>query len=179
MQARILQMCGKFERAIALFDLALQKDPAFVLALNCKAHLYATLNQLQLAESCFRESLRMAPNDAVTCFNLGYVYEAERKFEEAITAFQAAVTISPRLDRAWYGMGLCYAELGRHEDAALSLEKAAEIQPFSPYPLYHLGMAYFTLGNRRKVDEVIAQLKGFDPKVTRKLIEDTSSLEVQ
>lgn len=178
-QARILQMFNKHDRAIELFNQALREDPAFVLALNCKAHLYALLNWMSLAEDCFKESLRIVPNDAVTCFNLGYVFQAERKFEEAIAVFQTAVTISSRLDRAWFGMGLCYAELGRHDDAARSLEKAAEIQPLSPYPLYHLGMAYFTLGHREKVDGVIAKLKGFDPKVTRRLIEDTTSPEVR
>lgn len=178
-QARILQMFSKYDRAIELFNMALQEDPAFVLALNCKAHLYATLKQLPLAELCFKKALRIVPNDAVTCFNLGYVYEAERKFEEAIAVFQSAVTISPRLDRAWFGMGLCFAELGLHIEAAQSLQKAADIQPLSPYPLYHLGMAYYTLGDRKKVEEVIAKLKGFDPKVARKLIEDTTTSEVQ
>jgi tetratricopeptide (TPR) repeat protein len=72
-------------------------------------------------------------------------------------------------------MGLCYAATGRHREAAESLLKAADIQPLSPYPFYHLGMAYHMLGDRKRVDKVIAQLKVFDPKVTRKLIEDTTA----
>jgi len=175
-QARILQMFNKYDRAIDLFNKALTEDPNFALTINCLGHLHASLKRLPEAERYFKEALRIAPDDAVTYFNLGYVLEAEKKFEEAITNFKVAVERNHKMDRAWYGMGLCHAEMGRHLEAAESLLKAALIQPFSPYPLYHLGMAYFTLGDRKKLDEVIAQLKGFDPKVTRKLIEDTTTL---
>ena len=76
-------------------------------------------------------------------------------------------------------MGLCHASLNRHDEAARALEQAAVLQPLSPYPWYHLGMAYHTLDNRKKVDEVIAHLNTFDPKVTRKLINDTTSAGTQ
>jgi tetratricopeptide (TPR) repeat protein len=132
LQARILQMFNKNERAIELFHKALEEDRDFALAINCLGHLHASLKQLPEAERYFKEALRIDPNDAVTYFNLGYVLEADRKFEEAISNFQAAVERSQERP-GWYGMGLCHAELGRHRQAVKALE-AAKIQPLSLSP---------------------------------------------
>jgi hypothetical protein len=42
------------------------------------------------------------------------------------------------------------------------------------YAWYELGMAYHTLNSRDKLDEVIAHLNRFDPKMTQHLVRATA-----
>jgi hypothetical protein len=42
------------------------------------------------------------------------------------------------------------------------------------YAWYELGMAYQTLNNRDKLEEVIAHLNRFDPKMTQHLVRATA-----
>ena len=67
--------------------------------------------------------------------------------------------------------------LGRHEEAAKALEKAAALQPMNPHAWYSLGMAYHTLRNQDKVRQIIDQLSGFDPKMQKRLMQDTGMQE--
>lgn len=125
------------------------------------------------AESWLLEALRLDPGNGRVHYNLGYVRERMRRFEDAINSFRTAVRLDPELDRAWYGLGLCEAALGRHERAAAAFEEAATRQPENPFPWYQLGMAYHILGERRKVKEIAEHVVRFHPRMARKLIRDT------
>jgi len=82
------------------------------------------------------------------------------------------VRLNKAIDRAWYGMGLAHAHLGRHEEAAAALHEAAALQPMNPHAWYALGMAYHALNRPAKVKEVVMHLVRFDPRMTRRLIQE-------
>jgi tetratricopeptide (TPR) repeat protein len=178
-QARFFVLLKQDARAINAYQLALEADKDFGLAASCLGHLYASQGQTQLAERYFLGALRIAPDDAVTHFNLGFIYETQKKYEEAVTAFQTAVRLKPKIDRAWYGLGLAYTAQGRLEAAAEAFENAATLQPMNPHAWYNLGMTYYTLRNQDKVSEIIGHLNRFDPKMTKKLIQDTGGNQSQ
>lgn len=175
-RARVLLIFKRDAQAIEAFKMALAAKPDFGLAASCLAHHYASRHQQHLAEQWFHEALRIDPTDAIAQFNLGYHFERHKEFAKAVAAFQAAIDLKPKLDQAWYGMGLALAAQGLHDSAATALEKAAELQPMNPHAWYAMGMAYHTMGNKAKVDEIIAHLGRFDPKMTQQLMRETGRI---
>lgn len=172
-RGRVLERFGQSDAAVEAYGLALRFDPRFARAANALGYLYAGRKRYLEAERWLAEGARLMAVNAGVWFNLGFVREALGRPEHAIEAFAEAVRLDPLLDRAWYGMGMCHASLGRHEEAAKALEEAATLQPMNPYAWYQLGMAHHALHNPDKIKEVIEYLFRFDPKMTRKLIQDT------
>lgn len=173
--ARIFQIFGRESKAVDAFNMSIQIDRDFFLAVACLAHLHASLGNKAESIRLFKESLRIRPHSGVIHFNLGFMLEAEKQYEEALSEFAEAVRLSPTIDRAWFGMGMCHAAMGRHEEASAAFEKSAELQPMNPHAWYCLGMAHHKMGNQEKVIEVIRQITTFDPKMSQKLIDDTGS----
>ncbi len=173
-RGRLLEICKRSKAAAEAYRLALRLDPRFARAATALGYLCAREKNYLEAERWLAEGTRLTPGKAAAWFNLGFAREALGRREQAIEAFSEAVRLDRLLDRAWYGMGMCHAALGRHEEAAKALEEAATLQPMNPYAWYQLGMAHHVLRNADKVKEVIEYLFRFDPKMTRKLIQDTS-----
>ena len=173
LRARVFHMLNKDDAALKEYQLSLQAAPDFSRAAACSAFIYARQGNFTAAATHFREALRLDPNDAEMCFNLGYTCDKNAARSEALAAFKMAVQLNPKLDRAWYGMGMCHAALGDHGAAAAALHEAAILQPMNPHAWYALGMAHHHLHDPEKVREIILNLHRFDPKMTRQLIHDT------
>jgi tetratricopeptide (TPR) repeat protein len=178
-RSRLFAMFKQHERAADELREALRLDPAYVRAACALGFLYGSLGRYSLAVEHFEVALKIEPDNAIALFDLGYVRHREGQHELAIAAFKDAVRLKPNIDRAWYGMGLALSALGRHEEAAQALEQAARLQPMNGYAWYELGMAYHTLNSRDKLDEVIAHLNRFDPKMTQHLVQATAKTSHQ
>ena len=177
--ARLLLLLRQDKLAIAQFEATLRRDPRFVSAHESLAFFHASEGRSAAAIEAFRRALALAPDHASTWFNLGFVHHGRNEHEQAIQAFEKAVGLSPSLDRAWYGMGLAQRSLGLLPEAAASLERSGKLQPMNPHAWYELGMTYYAMKRYEKVQEVIEYLDGFDPKMTRQLMQDTPGRAVQ
>ena len=125
MAGRLLELFGRRESAIGLYQETLQCKPQFKAAENRMAYLLAALGRLEQAQTHFQAVLQSDPANAVAHFNLGYVFDKRGRFEQAIESFQEAVRLNPKIDRAWYGLGMAHAALHNHEEAAKALHAAA------------------------------------------------------
>jgi tetratricopeptide (TPR) repeat protein len=143
------------------------------------AAIAAGKKHFDVAEKWFIEALRLAPGDADTHFNLGFIREEMGKPYEAVEAFAEAVRLKPELDRAWYGLGLAHARLGRHADAAAAFDKAAELQPLNGEAFYQLGMARHHADDPGGVKAVVKQLVRFDPRLARRLVHDAERADLK
>jgi tetratricopeptide (TPR) repeat protein len=164
--------------AVAEYRLALHHNPDFIQAARCLGYLHAAQKSYGEAEPYLLQITQLAPKDAETWFNLGYVREQAGNKPGAIEAFRSAVDIKPKLDRAWFGLGLAHASLGQHPEAAQALEKAAALQPMNAHAWYNLGMAYHHCHQPEKVVEVVQHLHRFDPVMTRHLIQDAERADL-
>ena len=84
---------GEHTQALERCRAALRIDPGFVAAHNNLALVYASAGCLD----CARLEFALAGDAAVTQYNLGIVYLAERNHEKAASAFDAAAAGSPEL----------------------------------------------------------------------------------
>ena len=173
LRGRLLELFGLKPQAIAAYREATRARPDFLRPTNRVAYLLASQERFAEAEPYFQAVLRAEPGNAVAHFNLGFTLDKRGHHDEAVHEFREATRLNPKIDRAWYGLGLAYAQLGRHREAAEALEQAATLQPMNHHAWYQLGMALHVTGNRQRFEQVIMHLLRFDPKATRRLIQDS------
>ena len=172
LRGRVLELFGRNPQAIAAYSAAARLRPDFLRPTNQIAYLLASLERFSEAEPYFQAVLRADPGNAVAHFNLGFTFDKRGQFEKAIHEFREATRLNPKIDRAWYGLGIAHAHLGQHREAAEALEQAATLQPMNHHAWYQFGMALHATGNRERFDQVVMHLLRFDPKATRRLIQD-------
>lgn len=172
LRARLLRILKQPEAALAAYRDALSTDVGFARAAHASAYLLAEMGHNVEAEAAFRRVVELAPRDSNAWFNLGFLYDKAHKTAEAIDAFREAVRLKPKLDRAWYGLGLGLSKLGKHTEAVQALQQAAALEPMNPHVWYLLGMTHYTLHQADDLKAVILHLHRFDPKMTRRLIQD-------
>jgi Tfp pilus assembly protein PilF len=170
--ARAFELAHQPERALSAYRDAHRSNPRFAKALNAIGFILASQGRFDSAEEHFSAALQVEPGNADVQFNLGFVLDKQGRHARAIEAFREAVNLKRSLDRAWYGMGHAHAALGQHGEAAVALQEAATLQPMNPHAWYALGMAYHHCRNPDKVKEIVEHLFRFDPKMTRRLIQD-------
>jgi tetratricopeptide (TPR) repeat protein len=173
LRGRLLELFGLKPQAIAAYSAAIRAKRDFLRPPNRIAYLLASQERFAEAEPYFEAVLRADPGNAVAHFNLGYTHDKRGQYDKAIHEFREATRLNPKIDRAWYGQGLAHAKLGQHREAAEALEQAATLQPMNPHAWYQLGMALHTTGNTDRFEQVVMHLLRFDPKMTRRLIQDT------
>jgi tetratricopeptide (TPR) repeat protein len=169
----VLELFGSKQQAIAAYTAAVRAAPGFLRPANRIAYLLASQERFAEAEPYFQMVLRADPGNAVAHFNLGFTLDKRRQFDKAIHEFREATRLNPKIDRAWYGLGLAHARLGQHREAAEALEQAATLQPMNHHAWYQLGMALHATGNTARFEQVVMHLLRFDPRATRRLIQDS------
>ncbi len=165
---------GRPARAEALFDEMLRRWPDDAYALSSRSHLRGQRGAVDAAIADAQALVAAHPErSAADWFNLAFLLESARRYEDAEPAFRRAVALDDTLDRAWYGLGLVLVRLGRHDDAVAALERNTKLQPMSPYGWYQLARVH---AERQAPDEavkIIRHLKGFEPKVAAQLERET------
>ena len=173
LHGRLLELFGLKPQAIAAYSAAMGVRPDFLGPANRIAYLLALQDRFAEAEPYFQAVLHAEPGNAVAHFNLGYTHDKRGQYDKAVHQFREAARLNPKIDRAWYGLGLAHAQLGQHREAAEALEQAATLQPMNPHAWYQLGMALHKTGDSARFEQVVMHLLRFDPKATRRLIQDS------
>jgi Tetratricopeptide repeat len=88
---------GMVKIAIEYQEYATKLGPAEpVLWLNLGS-MNRTIGNLGPAESAFKKALAINPNHALAHYNLGAVYDADKKYDEAIEEYRRALVLDPEL----------------------------------------------------------------------------------
>jgi tetratricopeptide (TPR) repeat protein len=142
------------ERAIDLFNRALERDPRYALAHASlgEAYFRLFLNERRpelasLAESQCRRALTLDKLFSGPWLTLGMIHAGTGRAEEALADFQKALDRDPRSATAYRERGVALERLGRWDEAEASYRKAVELQPQS-WPAYNYLGAFLVERNR-------------------------------
>ena len=155
-----------FERALAAFSRAIEKDPGFAPAYAGLADTYTVMGYFAYlipfeearskARAAAQRALALDDSLAEAHTSMASVLEFEQwDWVAAEREYQRAIELAPSYATAhhWYANNLSYR--GRHEEAIAQGRRAVELDPLSPILHVALAHAYLLAG---RYDEASSQL---------------------
>jgi tetratricopeptide (TPR) repeat protein len=122
-----------------------------VLEAEALRHLQA--DNLQQAESIYRQILELNSDCVQAYYNLGTMLVIQEKLDEAIACLQKAVEIKPNFTEAYQNLGYGFQKQGNFSDAIFCYLKVLEFNPDWSETHYQLGICF---AEQDKLDEAIA-----------------------
>jgi tetratricopeptide (TPR) repeat protein len=144
LQARALRLNGKTDQGIALLEDAVKSHSSEPLAYISLAQLYADADRGPQAVKVLQDAQQKFPTVNAIAFELGSVFDKQKKFAEAESAFKQVLARDPENAIALNYLGYMLAERGERLDESVGyLKKALQIDPENGSFLDSLGWAYF------------------------------------
>ncbi len=151
---------GKTTIALDELKQALVIDPSYAEAYNLRGLVYMRMTEMRLAEESFRLAMQLAPRDASSAQNYGWMLCQVGRFRESTELFQRALGLSQNLERAkaYLTMGLCQAKAGQDQDAEASLLRAYELDAGHPIAAYNLAALLYKRGENVRAQFIARRL---------------------
>ena len=144
MQAQALRHNGKGDQGIALLEEAVKHHADEPVAYISLAQAYSEAEHGAQAVKVLQDAQVKFPSDDGIAFELGTVFDKQKKFPEAESAFRMVLSSDPENAIALNYLGYMLAERGERLDESVNyLKKALQIEPENPSYLDSLGWAYF------------------------------------
>ena len=86
-------------------------------------------DKLDEAATCYRQSLKLQPDNVNALNNLGVVLVKQSKSDEAVACHRRALELKPSIAETHYNLGVALAEQTLHDEAAASYRRAIELKP--------------------------------------------------
>ena len=108
---------GEKNRAIALYEQILARDPAYAAAYINLGTIYFHLRRYGRAEELYRRATETDPGYVLAFFDLGNVLDELERPEKSIRAYRQALQLSPRYADAHYNLALAFERRGENRSA--------------------------------------------------------------
>jgi tetratricopeptide (TPR) repeat protein len=155
---------GQTEEAIANFQQALQRDPAYGVALVNLGNAYRQGKQWNEAQAAFARALELDAADAEANYGMGMVYAQLEDGPRAYEYLQKAIAARPAYPEALNNLGILYLRTGRKDEAEKTFLEAIRLAPQFDQAYLNLARLYAIEGDTRKAREVLADLLKAHPE---------------
>ena len=162
----MLDAIGSKRRLRALEE-ALEKEELSAPFWRALAIAYMKTADDERALYYFYEAINREPNDYMSYFFIGTIYENHFVFEDAAKAYKKAVEINPQFAQALNNLGYCYKEMRFWSYAIEYYKKALDIWPENPNYHYNIGNAYTHKGLYDEAFESYKRAVGLDPNFAK------------
>jgi Tfp pilus assembly protein PilF len=122
--ARSLEMHGETDKALALYEEAVKKDPSRGDAWLRLAILQDQQGHFVESADMYHKALQAQPGSAEVYCNMGYSLYLQGRWSEAEMNLRQALTLQPEHSRAHNNLGLLLARTGKEEEALDEFHKA-------------------------------------------------------
>jgi tetratricopeptide (TPR) repeat protein len=144
LQAQVLRHTGKTDEGLQLLESAMHAHADDPFAYVVLAQGYADADRGAQALKVLQDAQTTFPDDNTIQFELGTVYDKQKKFAEAEAAFREVLSREPDNAGALNYLGYMLAERGERLDESVTyLKKALQMEPDNGSYLDSLGWAYF------------------------------------
>jgi tetratricopeptide (TPR) repeat protein len=125
-KALLYEGSSDFKNALVELRLAEQIKPDYHYTLFTFGLVYYRMNDPDMAESKFREAIRVCPFFADAYYNLGVMYNRQKRFDEAVIALEKVVSLDSDDFAARFELGKAYKARGEFKKAGHELSLAAK-----------------------------------------------------
>jgi tetratricopeptide (TPR) repeat protein len=147
LEAQALTSSGKSAQAIASLEDLLRRQEGVVEAHLALARVYAEASKEDQAIKVLRDAQTRFPDESVVLFELGSVFERQKKYSDAETAFRQLLAKEPGHAAALNYLGYMLADRGvRLSESVELIKRALELEPENGSYLDSLGWAYYKDG---------------------------------
>jgi tetratricopeptide (TPR) repeat protein len=110
-------------------------------------------NLYDSAEKDFKQAIQTDPTYELSYYNLGKVFEKQRKWDKAIENFEQAVQRKPDNANYQYDLGEAYSEAKRNDDAVKAFQAATSADPKRFKAWWRMGKIYAAMDRPKEADE--------------------------
>lgn len=144
LEAQALKQSGKPDEGLAVLEDTLKQHGDQVQAYLALAQMYADTSRGPQAVKVLQDAGEKFPADTTVLFELGAVYDRQKKYSDAEGAFRQLLSREPANAAALNYLGYMLAERGERLDESVDfVKKALEVDPDNGSYLDSLGWAYY------------------------------------
>ena len=112
-------------------------------------------NLYDSAEKDLKQAIQTDPTYEIAYYNLGKVFQKQRKWDKAIESFEQAVQRKPDNANYQYDLGEAYLESKRIDDAEKALKASTAADPKLFKAWWRLGLVYKMLDRPKEADDAL------------------------
>jgi superkiller protein 3 len=142
------------DEKIALFEQAIQADPAYKEAYNDLAVVYMDRGEWETAIGYLNKAIGVDATYFLPYYNLGVSYNQLGRYDDSIKAYRACIEHNENYLNAYAALADVYVVAGDYEHAIEVARKAGELEPSDPRSPNTWGNALYGQGH---YDEAIAK----------------------
>jgi tetratricopeptide (TPR) repeat protein len=125
---------GKFDLALADFNLSIRYSPASADAYTGRGNSYRGLHKLDESIADHSEAIRLDPKNSTAYNNRGNALSDKKEFTRAIADYDEAIKLYPNYASAYYNRGLARKDTNDKDGAIADFRQALKINPNMPQP---------------------------------------------
>jgi tetratricopeptide (TPR) repeat protein len=171
LEAEALRLDGKQDEAVTVLEAMVKRQAANPMAHVALAQLYQDTDRSTQAVKVLQDAQAKFPADRSITFEMGAIFEKQKKFAEAEAAFRKVIAQEPDHGPALNYLGYMLAERGERLGESVDLiKRALQTEPDNGSYLDSLGWAYYRDG---KYEQALEPLKrAADQLVTNSVVQD-------
>jgi tetratricopeptide (TPR) repeat protein len=135
---------GNYERAVEAYNLALEKDPDFAMALHNRGFALARLGAYDQAIEDFNRALTVDPKNALIYYNRGTAWDKKGDYHRALQDFNRAIQLKPDNPDVFCARGIVLDKLGQYGKAVDDLIRTLQLDPGYEEALGNLAWIFAT-----------------------------------
>lgn len=152
-----------YNRAVGLFEKAVETDPNYAEAWYQAGYCYGVLGRHQDALRASKQAAKLRSDWAEAYINIGASSFALGQYKEAVDAYRQALRLDEDNAETQYALGMTFGKLNRTDEEILAYRRALSTRPDHANAIEKLGLALFK--NRRYAESAayLEQLKAYRP----------------
>jgi tetratricopeptide (TPR) repeat protein len=159
----VLMHQNKLPEAITQLQRVVKERPQMSTAWQALAQCLQNTGRDPEAIAACQQALALQP-DAKVSFQLGVLYQKNKKIDDAIAAYQKTLELEPAVAGAQFNLGICLNEAKRYDEAAKAFDRLVEIEGVTYRAYYNQGLSFYNAGKYKEA------LDAFD---TARVMEET------
>jgi tetratricopeptide (TPR) repeat protein len=122
------------------------------------------------AERELKTAIQTDPTYDVAHYNLGKVYQKQRRWDKAIEAFESAARVAPQNANYQYDLGEAYLEAQQLDRAEGALKRATELDEKLFKAHWRLGLVYIALERPKDADLALRRAIEANPRMDKPFV---------
>src|SRR5208337_506459 len=154
---RILLAKRDLDQAIKVLDQGLEMQPENLVFLRTRGRVLVSQSQFSKAEQDFRQMVKLAPDSAAGCMELGQLMLAQSKPDKAVDWLKRALSAQNGWESAIPVLVAAYAEKGDYKSGMALVESEAAKRQASPPAFYSIGQIHAQHRNLAEAEKALAK----------------------